>query len=126
MMSVAAQAVVRVAAAVFAAAVGIAATALALQYAGERGHAFSDDPLPYLIFGALATGGTLYSAGAVVWNGGWAQVLRAAGWALMIAALMYPTTLTLALPLVAVLVITVTRIAPGADSSGRGTVTANV
>lgn len=54
---------------------------------------------------ALLGGSALYLTGVVAWFGRAAYHLRFAGWCLLVAPLAVPSTLTLALPLAAVLVV---------------------
>ena len=54
---------------------------------------------------AVSLGGAVYAAGLLAWRGGQALGLRILGWVLMVMALMIPTTLTLGLPLVALLAV---------------------
>jgi hypothetical protein len=61
--------------------------------------------------GALVSlGAAVYAAGLLAWRGGRAVGLRILGWALMAIALVIPSTLTLALPLVALLATTLARL----------------
>jgi hypothetical protein len=48
----------------------------------------------------------MYAAGLLTWRGGQALGLRVLGWVMMVAALAIPSTLTLGLPLVALLALT--------------------
>jgi hypothetical protein len=98
---------VRLAAAVLdtgAAALGIAVGGLQL----------ADDGQPHLlgwtIAVALTLGSILYATGLLTWRGGQALGLRTLGWLLMVAALAIPSTLTLALPLVAPLALTLAHV----------------
>ena len=54
----------------------------------------------------FAVGGALYTLGVAVWRGRAALALRILGWAGMVLALLAPSILTLALPVVALLSIT--------------------
>ena len=56
-----------------------------------------------LILGGGVAGSALFAIGAANWTGTTAFLLRCAGWLLMVIALVTPSTLTLGLPLVAVL-----------------------
>jgi hypothetical protein len=76
-------------------AVGIAVLGLQL---GDPAHV-----LGWTIGGAVSLGSIVYAAGLLAWRGGQALGLRVLGWVLMVAALVIPSTLTLGLPLVALL-----------------------
>jgi hypothetical protein len=78
-------------------ALGIAVLGLQL---GDHAHVAG-----WIIGGAVSLGGVLYAAGLLAWRGGRALGLRVLGWVLMVAAFMFPSTLTLGLPLVALLVV---------------------
>jgi hypothetical protein len=80
-------------------AMGIAV--LGLQLGGDD-HAHV---LGWTIGAAVSLGGTVYAAGLLAWRGGQALGLRILGWVLMVTALMIPSTLTLGLPLVALLAV---------------------
>jgi hypothetical protein len=84
------------------AAVGIAVLGLQL---GDNGHL-----LGWTIGGALSLGSIVYAGGLLAWRGGQALGLRVLGWVLMAAALVIPSTLTLGLPLVALLALTLAPI----------------
>jgi hypothetical protein len=83
-------------------AVGIAVLGLQL---GDQAHA-----LGWTIGGAVSLGSIVYAAGLLGWRGGQALGLRVLGWILMAAALVVPSTLTLGLPLVALLALTLAPI----------------
>jgi hypothetical protein len=78
-------------------AMGIAV--LGLQLGGDD-HAHV---LGWTIGAAVSLGGVVYAAGLLAWRGGQALGLRILGWVLMVMALVIPSTLTLGLPLVALL-----------------------
>jgi len=78
-------------------ALGIAVLGLQL---GDHAHVAG-----WMIGGAVSLGSILYAAGLLAWRGGRALGLRVFGWVLMVAAFMFPSTLTLGLPLVALLVV---------------------
>jgi len=59
--------------------------------------------LGWTIGAAVSLGGVVYAAGLLAWRGGQALDLRILGWVLMVTALVIPSTLTLGLPLVALL-----------------------
>lgn len=59
--------------------------------------------LGWTIGAAVSLGGVVYAAGLLAWRGGQALGLRILGWVLMVTALAIPSTLTLGLPLVALL-----------------------
>jgi hypothetical protein len=85
-----------------AAAVGLAATAVALALLAQN----EGSALGIALLLALALGGTNFAAGVLRWRGASARRLRIVGWAAMMCALLVPTTLSLALPLVALLALT--------------------
>jgi hypothetical protein len=80
-------------------AMGIAV--LGLQLVGDD-HAHV---LGWTIGAAVSLGGAVYAAGLLAWRGGQALGLRILGWVLMVMALVIPSTLTLGLPLVALLAV---------------------
>jgi len=95
-------------------ALGIAVLGLQL---GDHAHL-----LGWTIGGAVSLGSIVYAAGLLVWRGGRALGLRVLGWVLMVAAFMFPSTLTLGLPLVALLVVVLApipeqRVAQGGPAS---------
>ena len=59
--------------------------------------------LGWTIGAAVSLGGVVYAAGVLAWRGGQALGLRILGWVLLVTALVIPSTLTLGLPLVALL-----------------------
>jgi len=61
------------------------------------------------IAGIAVTGAVLHGAGLLLWSGSAALLLRLGGWALMMAAAAVPSHLTLLLPLVATLTVTLHR-----------------
>ena len=79
-------------------AMGIAV--LGLQLGGDHAHA-----LGWTVGAAVSVGAVVYAAGLLAWRGGQALGLRILGWALMVTALVIPSTLTLGLPLVALLAV---------------------
>ncbi len=60
--------------------------------------------LAWLIAALTLAGSLLYGLGVLAWDGRRAFLLRAIGWAMLVVALVIPSTATLALPLVALLV----------------------
>jgi hypothetical protein len=78
-------------------AIGIAV--LGLQLGGDD-HALL---LGWMIGAAVSLGSIVYAAGLLAWRGGHALGLRVLGWVLMVVAFVIPSTLTLGLPLVALL-----------------------
>jgi hypothetical protein len=91
---------VRLAAGMLATAVGAMGIAvLGLQLGGD-GHAHV---LGWTIGAAVSLGGVVYAAGLLAWRGGQALGLRILGWVLLLMAFAIPSTLTLGLPLVALL-----------------------
>jgi hypothetical protein len=79
------------------AALGVAVLGLQL---GADDHAHV---LGWTIGATLSLGGVGYAAGLLAWRGGQALGLRILGWVLMVTALVVPSTLTLGLPLAALL-----------------------
>ncbi len=80
----------------------------------EPDDALYSKALAYVIFGSLPVGCALYVLGAIVWRGQSGLVLRAAGWCVMALGLLPPSVLTLGLPMLAALAVTLTRIPPRA------------
>jgi hypothetical protein len=85
-------------------AIGVAV--LGLQFGGGD-HALV---LGWTIGAAVSLGSIVYTAGLLAWRGGQALGLRVVGWVLMVVALAIPSTLTLGLPLVALLALTLAPI----------------
>jgi hypothetical protein len=98
---------VRLAAGMLATAVGAMGIAvLGLQLGGDDyAHV-----LGWTIGAAVSLGGVVYAAGLLAWRGGQAFGLRILGWVLLVTALAIPSTLTLGLPLVALLALALARI----------------
>jgi hypothetical protein len=71
--------------------------------------------LGYAVGSAMLVGALLYATGLVVWLDRSALALRLSGWMLMAAALVVPSTLTLALPVVAAMVVTLANIPSGQE-----------
>jgi hypothetical protein len=69
--------------------------------------------LGYAVGSTMLVGALLYAIGVGVWLDRPAFALRLSGWILMAAALVVPSTLTLALPVVAALVVTVANLPSG-------------
>ena len=76
--------------------------------------------LGYGVGSTMLVGGLLYVIGLGVWIDRTAFALRLSGWMLMAAALVVPSTLTLALPVVAAMIVTVANI-PSRGGSQRST-----
>jgi hypothetical protein len=96
-------------------AIGIAV--LGLQLAG-------DDHAPVLgwtIGAAVSLGSVLYAAGLLAWRGRQALGLRVLGWVLLVAGVVIPSTLTLGLPLVALLALTLAPIPQQMAQGGPAT-----
>jgi hypothetical protein len=92
-------------------AVGVAGVLAALVLLeGESGR-----ELRLLAF--LAVGSGAFVLGVLLWRGRVALMLRALGWALAVAALAVPSILTLALPPVALLIVTLGRAPEPSGSS---------
>jgi hypothetical protein len=96
---------VRLAAGVLDSAVGAVGIAVLGLQLGDHAHV-----LGWTIGGAVGLGSIVYAAGLLAWRGGQALGLRVLGWVLMVAALVIPSTLTLGLPLVAALALTLAPI----------------
>ena len=79
---------------------------------------WSTDPGAYLIPGAVVFGGALYAAASAVGARRVAVDARRAGWIVMACALIVPSTFSLALPLLAPLVVTLGR-APSGSAQRR-------
>jgi hypothetical protein len=71
---------------------------------GDGVHSLASASTAYLVFGALALGALTYFVGIISWRGRRGFVFRFGGWVSMALALMVPSALTLALPLVSVFV----------------------
>ena len=69
--------------------------------------------LGYAVGSTMLVGALLYAIGLVVWLDRPAFALRLSGWMLMAAALVVPSTLTLALPVVAAMVVTLANLPSG-------------
>ena len=77
--------------------------------------------LGWMIGALISLGAVAYAAGLLAWRGGQAVGLRILGWVLMVIALVIPSTLTLALPLVALLATTLARLPEQQVAQGRST-----
>jgi hypothetical protein len=112
-VSGAGQQALRLTAMVLAIAIGsLGCLVIAIQPPGQHGiYRWSG----YAVGSAMLVGALLYAIGLVVWLDPPALALRLSGWLLMAAALIVPSTLTLALPVVAAMVVTVANL-----PSGRG------
>lgn len=98
---------VRLAVGMLATAVGALGIAvLGLQLGGDD-HAHA---LGWTVGAVVSLGGLVYVAGLLAWRGGQALGLRILGWVLMVTALVIPSTLTLGLPLVALLALALASI----------------
>jgi hypothetical protein len=73
----------------------------------------------YAVGATLVVGALLYAVGLYRWHGRAAFALRLSGWLLVTAALAVPSTLTLALPLAAAMVVTVAAVPPDTGTPGR-------
>ena len=73
---------------------------LSLPMALDREHTST---LGNAIWASLIVGSALYSAGAASWTGDAAFLVRGIGWILMAIAVLFPSTLTLGAPLIALL-----------------------
>jgi hypothetical protein len=104
--------------------VRILAGAVAAAYAVVVGVAASagdgESPVASAIVALAATGAVLYGAGLLLWSGSAAWLLRLGGWTLMICAAAVPSHLTLLLPLVAALALTLHPSGRSPDGPHRG------
>ena len=96
-------------------ALGVAVLGLQLR-AADHVHV-----LGWMIGALISLGAVAYAAGLLAWRGGQAVGLRILGWVLMVIALVIPSTLTLALPLVALLATTLARLPEQQAAQGRST-----
>jgi hypothetical protein len=97
-----------------------AAGAMGLAVLGRQLGAADQAHVAGWMIGALVSlGAVAYAAGLLVWRGGRAVRLRILGWALMVTALVMPSTLTLALPLMALLAATLARLPEQRVTAGR-------
>jgi hypothetical protein len=76
----------------------------------EPDDALYSKTLAYVILGCLPVGSALYVLGTIFWRGPRGFALRVAGWCAMALGLLPPSVLTLGLPMLAALAITLTRI----------------
>jgi hypothetical protein len=83
---------------------------IAIQPAGQHG---IYRWLGYAVGSIMLVGALLYAIGLAVWLDRSAFALRLSGWMLMAAALVVPSTLTLALPVVAAMVVTLANLPSG-------------
>jgi hypothetical protein len=112
-VSAASQQALRLTAMVLAIAIGsLGCLVIAIQPPGQHG---IYRWLGYAVGSTMLVGALLYAIGLVIWLDRSAFALRLSGWMFMAAALVVPSTLTLALPVVAGMVVTVADI-----PSGRG------
>jgi hypothetical protein len=68
-----------------------------------------------VVLATLVFGAVVYVLGVLSWDGAASHQLRRVGWVAMTLALLVPTTLSLALPAIALLTLTLRR-----SSTGRG------
>lgn len=107
-------ALVRILAGVVAAAYAVVVLGVVAS-AGDEGSAVAS-----AIAAITVTGAVLYGAGLLWWSGSAAWLLRLGGWALMIAAAAVPSHLTLLLPLIAALAVTLYPPGRSPEGSRRG------
>jgi hypothetical protein len=86
-------------------AVGGVGMLLLASAATEPGHAADGRWEAYLLLAALVIGAAAFAGGVIAHGQQAAEWLRIGGWSLMVMPLLVPSTLTLALPVVAVLAI---------------------
>jgi hypothetical protein len=72
----------------------------------SRGHA---ETLGKVVLAALVFGAVIYVLGVLSWNGAISYRLRWTGWVAMTLALLVPSTLSLALPAIALLALALRR-----------------
>jgi hypothetical protein len=72
--------------------------------------------LGILLLSVLLVGSVLYLSGLVLWRGTLAFTLRVMGWLLLVIPALFPSTLSLALPILAILTLTISSV-PSADST---------
>jgi hypothetical protein len=112
-ISAASQQALRLIAMVLAIAIGsLGCLVIAIQPPGQHG---IYRWLGYAVGSTMLVGALQYAVGLGIWLDRPAFALRLSGWMLMAAALVVPSTLTLALPVVAAMVVTLANI-----PSGRG------
>lgn len=110
-VSAASQQALRLTAMVLAIAIGsLGCLVIAVQPPGQHG---IYRWLGYAVGSTMLVGALLYAIGLVVWLDRSALALRLSGWMLMAAALVVPSTLTLALPVVAAMVVTLADVPSG-------------
>ena len=109
---------VRLAAGVLDTAVGALGVAVLGLQLGAADHVHV---LGWMIGALISLGAVAYAAGLLAWQGGQAVGLRILGWVLMVIALVIPSTLTLALPLVALLATTLARLPEQKVAQGGST-----
>jgi hypothetical protein len=105
--------VLRLTAVVLAIAIGsLGCLVIAVQPPGQHGiYRWSG----YAVGSTMVVGALLYAIGLGIWLDRPALALRLSGWTLMAAALLVPSTLTLALPVVAAMVVTLANIPSGQE-----------
>jgi hypothetical protein len=112
-VSAASQQALRLTAMVLAIAIGmLGCLVIAIQPPGQHG---IYRWLGYAVGSTTLVGALLYAIGLVVWLDRSALALRLSGWMFMAAALVVPSTLTLALPVVAAMVVTLATIPSGRE-----------
>jgi hypothetical protein len=100
---------------------GVVAAAYAVVVLGVVASAGDGESAAASVIAALAaTGAALYGAGLLLWSGSAAWLLRLGGWTLMICAAAVPSHLTLLLPLVAALAVTLYRSGRTPEGPHRG------
>jgi hypothetical protein len=96
---------------------GLGGLVIAIQAPGEQTGIYRSSG--YALGAVLLAGALVYASGLAVWHGRIAFLLRLSGWVLMTVALVVPSTLTLALPVVAALLATVANIPADAKQTQR-------
>jgi hypothetical protein len=100
---------------------GVVAAAYAVVVFGFVASAGDDGSAAASAIAAIAvTGAVSYGAGLLRWSGSAAWLLRLGGWALMIGAAVVPSHLTLLLPLIAALAVTLYPSGPSHQEPHRG------
>ena len=109
---------VRLAAGVLDTAVGALGVAVLGLQLGAANHVHV---LGWTIGALVSLGAVAYAAGLLAWRGARPLAWRILGWVLMVTALVIPSTLTLALPLVTLLATTLARLPEQKVAQGEST-----
>lgn len=96
-------------------------TSVLFVSSGETHASLSEAFVTYLALSALLTGSALYTLGAVIWRGRSGFRLRVTGWLFLVVIAAIPSQLTLLLPLVVPLVLTLHELAAKDEAEGTET-----